>query len=261
MNYPKTCRRPCLVPPSAGLIKGDIASALASASASIGGIAAPPQLLLEAVEQGKFPQLLHPLSVHLGSSAPTSPSRAHEARTLTAFFERHGTDTRDSGQLLELLCKANALLAEGTGEVRRHEVGLNINQTGIRVLFPKATKVPDQVKRVHKYLAEAKSPLLGAIVALAMLLNCHMFEDGNGRVARAYYSHILVRAGAGAHFPLHLFFNPTRRAFDLTLREAEVRGDWRPFILHNCRLIEVTARWLGSDRGFKHEAVAALEVS
>ncbi|MCA0903895.1 Fic family protein [Qipengyuania aquimaris] len=173
--------------------------------------------------------------------------RAHFSRALA------GPITPEN--LVTALCEANASLPGCSGKIRTAETGLTPNATGIQVYFPPAGTVSPQVEAIARFIAQGEDPLLAAIGALGMLLNCHPFSDGNGRVSRALYDHLLHRAGSRDFFPLYPLLFAARRSFDLALREAEIKGDWSPFVIHNCLLISITADWPRDEAASKNTAL------
>ena len=222
-------------------------------------LAPPEPALLKAIANGSFPELIHPLCGHLGKMEAPDWSRIAQGRELRAYFSRAlaGPITPDS--LLTALCEANATLPGCSGKIRTAETGLTPNATGIQVYFPPANTVSPQIEAIARFIArstvQGEDPLLAAIGTLGLLLNCHPFADGNGRVSRALYDHLLHRAGSREFFPLYPLLFAARRSFDLALREAEIKGDWSPFVIHNCQLIAITANWPRDEAARKHTAL------
>ena len=80
---------------------------------------------------------------------------------------------------------------------------------------------------------EARAPpAFRAAVVHVLLLNCHPFTDGNGRVARILLNHVLKQGGMpdGVYLPLYEVANRFMGGYEIALRFAEIRGDWEPFL-------------------------------
>lgn len=220
-----------------------ICQSLDLAEQALADLAPPSHFLLERVSGGKVPELWHPLCEHMPDTTrfPPKPQRDIHERTLFDEIQSNLSFSSKPEQFTNVLKAANRLLPGCDGEFRTRDVGLSPDGRDIQVLFPESDGTTTQLVDLHHRLNAEGPTLANAILALAGLLNCHPFSDGNGRVARALFAVILVRSGACGRFPLHLFAHPCRMSFDLCLREAEVRDDWKPLVLHICSIIVICA--------------------
>lgn len=185
-----------------------------------------------------FGTLRHELSAHylalhpLGS--PAGRSRLEAA--VLAEFEAGtgGLSLQSPGAFRNTLAELNLALAGDKGGWRRGTVRLSDDQEGNRILFPRVAEVPGQLERMRLLLAGSDDtpPLFSAAVAYALFLNCHPFKDGNGRTARVIINHLVRRAGMprDVYLPLYELARRSHGGYEITLRIAEVRGEWEPFL-------------------------------
>lgn len=237
-------RRQLIFPPCNHL-KSEVVEVLERAENSIIDLSCPSSRLLIDIVEGLLPELLHPLSPHMirSNHSKLDKERDVTAENILSHFRNVSSLFKSGVDFIRALREANAMIAGCSGELRDKEAGLSQNMKGIQILFPPADKIHGQLVFIADFLNSHDSSVYSAIIALGMILNCHPFSDGNGRVARALYNDLLIRAGARCIFPLHRFFGPTHLSFNLCLREAEIYGDWNPFIFHNCMLIIKTIEW------------------
>ena len=129
-----------------------------------------------------------------------------------------------------LLERLNARLTGGRSVWRKRDIFLNADKAGTRIRLPAAAHVPSQLRRLRKVcLDDGLSPgLFRATAALALTVNAHPFTDGNGRVGRILFNHVLREAGltSNAYVPLYEMAMRSRGGYEIALRLAEIHGDW-----------------------------------
>lgn len=160
---------------------------------------------------------------------------------MVAVFDGLLPHARSASDFRSALGAANALVAP-PGELRRNEVGLPRTCGALQVLFPEPAGLAHRLDEIHAFVSGQPRSAVVAMVALAAILNAHPFVDGNGRLARALYAHLLGTMGLSGYFPFAAVIHNSRGAFELCLREGEVRQNWHPFLRYNARILVLAAR-------------------
>ena len=130
----------------------------------------------------------------------------------------------------------------GTGAYREIGVATSADPKGRFVVFPKVEHIEPQLDTLVAFLAASgETPrAFRAMVALAMITNCHPFRDGNGRTARIMFNALLSghTRKQRSYVPLREIAHYSRGGFIIRLRQAELRGEWAPlarFLMLSCR--------------------------
>lgn len=199
--------------------------------------------LLFSLGPDKHPDLRHRLSGDLMRAAGSAKQydRSADERAMLALFARAKPFAGSADDFRASLCAANALVVPQAG-LRRYEAGLPVTVGAIQVLFPEPSRLAARLEELHGFVKRRGSSVGTAIAVLAAMLNAHPFSDGNGRVARALYAHLLGTIGLSGHFPFAAVFHASRGSFDLCLREGEILGNWEPFVRYNARVLSIAAR-------------------
>jgi prophage maintenance system killer protein len=211
---------------------------LAEASAAVQGLTEITPGSIDTAPDENFSKLRHELSAHYLALNPTVPhdSRSRlEAEVLEEFENRpEPLPLLSASGFRDRLVALNLILTDGGGGWRAGPVRLRDDRAGNRIFFPHASVVPGQIDRVRLLLAGQgrTPPLFKAAVAYVLLLNCHPFNDGNGRTARVLFNHLLRRAGmsGNVYFPLYEIALRAHGGYQIALRMAELRRDWTPFL-------------------------------
>ena len=140
----------------------------------------------------------------------------------------------------------NRTLTGGYSGWRNGEIRLADNDIGNQVFFPPPSAVPRQIETLRRFLlARDNGPaIFRASVAMALLLNCHPFTDGNGRTARVLFNLALREGGmpATTYLPFYEIGLRSDGGYQLALRQAEIRGEWEAFLSYVLATIELCRR-------------------
>lgn len=215
---------------------------LREAQAGLAGLDGDAAGLVKALGPHAHADLRHPLARRLAGPAalPARRDREIEERAMLALFERERPFARSARDFADVLCAANACAVPDAG-LRQHEAGLPVTVGAIQILFPAPAELRTRLGALHGFVADQGASLHTAIAALAAILNAHPFGDGNGRMARALYGHLLGQLGLRGYFPFAAVFHASCGVFELCLREGEVRRNWRPFLRYNARILSLAA--------------------
>ncbi|KTF67502.1 Fic family protein [Sphingomonas sp. HT-1] len=114
---------------------------------------------------------------------------------------------------------------------RTRQIATDRDPMGRHIVFPGPEHIEPQLGRLDRFLAESVGApsSFRAIVAAAMIVNCHALSDGNGRASRILFNLI---AGPGAardyYLPLYEIGVFSRGGYIIRLRQAELHADWGP---------------------------------
>ena len=233
---------------------------LAEASSNLPGLTPLPPEIVDAAPDGRFRALRHALSDHyraFHAIAPHAGRSRSEAAALDAFEASPGALPQSfPAGFRDGLAMLNLGLTDGQGGWRTKSARLGDDRDGNQVYFPHVSAVPGQLERLLLRLADGQdSPvLLTAVVAYALLLNCHPFNDGNGRTARVLFNHLLRRGGMprNVYLPLYEIALRSHGGYEIALRIAEIQGDWEPFLRYMLNAI-LCFRELALDAGLRRE--------
>jgi len=185
-----------------------------------------------------FLPLRHELSAHFVALNRAKPDR-HRSPAEAAALANWARDSDGLGlaspsAFRARLAELNLCVTDGVGGWRSCPIHLDGDKAGHEVFFPPLSAIPAQLEKLRRFLAMGDAPpaIFSAAVAKALLLNCHPFTDGNGRVSRILLNHILRQSGMPAEVYLP-FYEIARRSlggYEIALRQAEIRGEWEPFL-------------------------------
>lgn len=192
----------------------------------------------------------HPLSEHAVARTPDvqfKPGRStRECAVLRACLDAFAISLTDGdeGRFVELLQHVAGEFNGAQIKVRTGAVGTRADSTGARVLFPQAPQVLSQLAAIRCFLRDnlRQHPLLSAVIAMVALVNCHPFNDGNGRTSRTMFNAVLQHSGAlssSCYVPLYECFWLSRRGWEIRVRIVETVGDWEPVLRYVADVISV----------------------
>lgn len=167
---------------------------------------------------------------------PPDPMRSEVECDVLATFEARGGFPTDGGSnsFRNALESLNTNLTDGRAAWRRGRIGLNADKIGARVQLPGPAHIPAQLARIRRLLVskDGTPAIYVATTVLALVVNCHPFTDGNGRLARLLFNHVLRQAGMAAdvYLPISEIGRRSRGGYEIALRVAEIQGDWRALI-------------------------------
>lgn len=141
---------------------------------------------------------------------------------------------------LEVLMRIYAAATGRTPTYRTGSVGTPYDSRDVRVLYPRADTIADQVRRIFEYQkAMRQRPGIVAVVSLVAFLNVHPFADGNGRFARSVFNWVLrEQAASDVYLPIREVALLSYSGYLLRVRQAEYFHEWQPlaeFLLMICQ--------------------------
>lgn len=185
-----------------------------------------------------FRDLRHPLSEHFMALNGEKPAH-HRSQLEAAVLDQAIWPSANIGNLPTFrrsLRGLNRLLTERRSGWRRDEIRLAKDRNGNRVQFPPAAIIPGQLEKIWFLLCDknAGPAIFKAAIVHLLLVNCHPFTDGNGRVARVLFNHVLRQGGMpkDVYFPLYEIANRSCGGHEIALRYAELRGEWEPLLAY-----------------------------
>jgi Fic/DOC family len=132
------------------------------------------------------------------------------------------------------LVELNLCVTDSVGGWRSCPIHLDGDKAGHEVFFPPPAAIPAQLEKLRRFLVSGDNTpaLFRAAVAKALILNCHPFTDGNGRVSRVLFNYILRQGGmpAQVYIPFYEIARRSHGGYEIALRQAEIRGEWEPFL-------------------------------
>jgi hypothetical protein len=228
--------RQALAPGRFASLSGGLRTALIDASQSLPTLRALPFAIIREAPDVQFAALRHALSAHFVALNGARPDRGRspvEAKALDRFeTEFGGLAIGSPATFRARLAALNQEATEGAATWRSGPIRLGRDRAGNEVIFPPVAAVPGQLERIRQFLVGGERPVFTAAVAYALMLNCHPFTDGNGRTARLVFNLLLRRGGMprDVYIPLHEIARRSMGGYEITLRIAEMRGDWAPFL-------------------------------
>jgi hypothetical protein len=177
-------------------------------------------------------QLEHELSDYMAMAVSDAPS---DGRSMVEFEVMKQLPPIESiggeDALVELLLQLDRLLCGSSDGFRREDIQTRPDYLGNCVRYPSPEEIGPSLRRLYGHWREyaAVKPGLAAVVILAAVTNLHPFQDGNGRVARVLFNHLLNTARhEPIYLPIHEIAALSRGGFLIRLRQAQYYGEWRP---------------------------------
>jgi Fic/DOC family len=235
-RIPMTLAREIIRPVAYSDLPRRLRSDLEAASADLAGLVEMPVDRLRKAPQDRFEVVTHRLSlvfkeIHAGSRLEERSEIEGDALNSFASGQMQAL-TRDG--FLKSLGALNSSLTGGRSEWRRDDIFMAPDGLGVSIRLPQARHIPKQMEQVRGFLVrDSHSPALwNATVVLALIVNCHPFTDGNGRVARVLFNYVLRRGGMpdDVYFPFYEIARRSCGGYEIALRCAELRGDWCPLM-------------------------------
>jgi Fic family protein len=185
-----------------------------------------------------FARLEHRLSDAFESynpPRPLEPRSEREARILDAAEGCHSLiSAAETQTFATVLLELNSEILGRPARWRTNKVGLSPDARGNRIALSPPSARPIQLATLVGVLKPdaLPDPVARAATALVLLVNCHPFDDGNGRLGRILFNAVLRQAGmpAGTYVPFYELAARARGGYVLALRTAEISGDWGPIL-------------------------------
>lgn len=208
-----------------------------------------------ASELGSFRHELSGHFKHVHISKTSTGRTAAEFEALKGW-RIDGRDLQNSANFVFALTRLNRILVGGRSAVRSGQIGTAADKNGLSIRFPHAGLSKAQIDWLRAGMSADNgkaSQLLCAIASLPILTNSHLFTDGNGRVSRVFFNHILHRIGLppNVYLPVYEIMTLSQGGFLIRLRLAEIQNLWEPFISFMLNFIDLSAS-AGNDRWVQH---------
>ncbi|WEK00205.1 MAG: Fic family protein [Candidatus Sphingomonas phytovorans] len=113
---------------------------------------------------------------------------------------------------------------------------------GYRAKYPPHEQIQDSIERLSVALDDAilYSPSFGAALAFCGVVTAHPFRDGNGRVARVLFNHVLrTHFGSQFYLPIYELGAASAGGWLVAQRRVQLDGDWSALseFLRNCVIL------------------------
>ena len=231
-------------------------------SAGLGGMAWVAPLLVQRAPDALFAPLKHRLSgpfVELNGPAE-SIVRSDAERDALDWFESRSPPlpAGDGPSFIQALEDLNRRATGGSGGWRTGGIGTLHDLRGNSIRYPPLSCVRPQLERLRRLLGagEREWPaLLKATLALVLVTNCHPFKDGNGRVGRILFNHVLRQGGmgSGVYVPVYELASRSEGGYLIALRQGELRGEWGPLLEFVMKMLGVYRELVERERRFSND--------
>lgn len=165
-------------------------------------------------------------------------------------------DVQNSANFIAALARLNRIFVGKKIMMRSGQIGTNADMNGVSVRFPPVKFSVSQLDWLRFGISAENgktSQILCAIASLPILTNSHLFVDGNGRVSRVVFNHILHRIGLppNVYLPVYEIMTLSQGGFLIRLRQAEIQNHWEPFVSFMLDFIDLCAS-MGNNRWEQH---------
>ncbi len=191
------------------------------------------------------PLTLEQASVLLATDGPIASSNSERElqNALQAYEKLPILDAYNQKDLLALHQIMMANLVPDAGRYRDHGEGVYRGQQLI-FMAPPATRVPTLMTDLFTWLAAKNTtvhPLITSSIFHREFVFIHPFTDGNGRVARAWQSLLLLRWHPFfAILPVETLIKQHQNEYYTVINQSNQRGDSSDFIAFMLRLIQLS---------------------
>jgi hypothetical protein len=135
----------------------------------------------------------------------------------------------DEDAFMELLLLIHRRVCGRAEGFRRGDIQTQPDRMGNCVRYPPFDVIVRSLGQLYGYWHEhaVSKRGLAAVVILAAVTNLHPFQDGNGRVARVLFNHLLNgERDEPIYLPLHEIAALSRGGFLIRLRQAQYHAEW-----------------------------------
>ena len=180
----------------------------------------------------------HRLSEHFSQFNPPrakAVSSPDEAGALQQW-QLDDAHLQNSETFIAALTRLNGHLLGCHPTLRTGTIGTEPDLNGSSIEFPSPVNTVDQIDWLRCRIRDERDKVLllhAAICSLPIITNSHLFTDGNGRLSRAVFNHILHRIGmpSDVYLPVYELMDASKGGFLIRLRQAEIQNEWEPFVL------------------------------
>lgn len=230
--------RRALVPPDFGAFDDNVHSALLEAASLISDVSPlyPESVFdMPAAWRAAF---THTLSEHFSQfNAPRAKAVSSQCEA-EALQQWHldDADLQSGETFITALTRLNGHLVGCQPTLRTGTIGTEPDLNGSSIEFPSLVDTAHQIDWLRCKIRDERDKvllLLAAISSLPIITNLHLFTDGNGRLSRAVFNHILHRIGmpSDVYLPVYELMDASKGGFLIRLRQAEIQNEWEPFVL------------------------------
>ena len=181
----------------------------------------------------RIEQLEHELSDYIMLAVSDQPA---DGRSMVEFEVMKQlppiTSVGDYKAFEGLLLHLHQRVCDSAEGFRRGEIQTQPDRMGHCVRYPAPDVIKPSLRQLYDHWCEhaTSTPGLVAVVTLAAVTNLHPFQDGNGRVARVLFNHLLnADQQESIYLPIHEIAALSRGGFLIRLRQAQYHGGWFPF--------------------------------
>lgn len=243
-------KRHALQPPLLDSLCGRVRVELREASAILPALRPVPTDAILSAPAKQVEHLGDPLSlacVELNGSPRTEIRSVDEERVLGQFGSGSiGAGLERPPTTVSMITALHQQVTSGTATARTGNIYMRPDAAGHCIQLPPVGSVQSQLERLGNLGTShaAAPPLFVATLSLALVVNCHPFTDGNGRVGRILFNAILREAGmpSDVYIPFYEIALRSRGGYEIALRRAEIRGEWDPLFSYAVSVI-----WLCRD--------------
>jgi hypothetical protein len=182
----------------------------------------------------RLEQLEHALSDYIVAAVSDASTDGRSMLELEVMKQLPPIESvRNEDALMELLLLTHQRVSGDTEGFRRDDVRTRPDRMGNCVQYPPFNVIAPSLGQLYDHWCEYAMAKRGlaAVVTLAAVTNLHPFQDGNGRVARVLFNHLL-NAGRDEpiYLPLHEIAALSRGGFLIRLRQAQYHAEWEPLL-------------------------------
>jgi hypothetical protein len=137
---------------------------------------------------------------------------------------------------LNSLIDMNDILTDFRGGIRQGDLMLKSEKHNELVKFPSIAQAKSRIFDIIKFIdCQCEFSIKDAIFVYVLLLNSHVFNDGNGRLARVVFN-LLVAKSEQFYLPIYEIKEMSKGGYEIRLRRAEIFDDWNPIcnFFDNC---------------------------
>lgn len=202
--------------------------------------------MLSLLPEATFAPLYHGLSDHFVSANGLPPAKKRspvENRVLNTLGARIRDAASDAAAFSNALNQANGALEPGSLRRSGRETSV-IRGAGAAIQFLPCDDIARQIETLRLRLLEPpcrERALFDAAAVLMLVTNAHPYRDGNGRLGRLLFNLCLRRSGLPDHSYVAVseIANRSRGGYEIRLRQAEVLGEWEPYLAFMADLVDI----------------------
>ena len=159
--------------------------------------------------------------------------------------EHLSVNTQYAEAFIPLLEVINSRFCDGNASIRQKLVREDSND-GSYYVYIDPTEIVPALAQLANFLDDETLPFLfRAIVAHAIIVAVHPFEDGNGRTARVFMNVYLRKYISYFYFPLREIQWTITPFYYIIMRKAVILNEWEDLVRFFCTIFERGPRFKG----------------